>query len=557
MLSEFRDRLLWALTEPGSGEQGGLLEIDTGAALVVVDGKTPVWFITHGPDDDAASAEMRVRGAIATARGNGLHVALVGADEDVVPAMRRGATAGTSVLRGMHRITLDGVVHPVSGERISSLSSAATRAARGDGPSANELPTLLSARRTMTRHAAAQAQAFVDRVSSGRPLVTYGIVAVCVLMFLLELVWSGSWDGSALGLAFSRMGAGHGELLRAGEWWRALSPAFLHGSFPHIVFNSMALLAFGPLLEVLLGPRRFIALYVLSAIGGHVASAFVRPEVWSVGASAAVWGLMCAGLALFLRPRGLVPPVVAARMKKRIWTPVLLNGLISFMPGIDFAAHLGGGLAGFLLVFSGLLTRGLSASDRQEKRSLIVDLVAGVLLLAAVASVAAAFAHGRPWELREGPRVTRRNISNTGVSLSVPSSLVEDEHNAQEDGATVRTWGDLARDPVVIRAIVTRVGERLPDEGRELRTQGLAQELAALDNKGATVTDPSHVVEVDGRPFATTAQTTSQRLHVRLWATAQDDREILLVAHTRDEASPAWKQLAERVAETVRIESLP
>jgi membrane associated rhomboid family serine protease len=73
--------------------------------------------------------------------------------------------------------------------------------------------------------------------------------------------------------------------------WRLLT-TLVHASIFHIAFNMLALWALGRSLEPLLGRWRFLALYLLSALGGSVLTALLAPNTWVVGASGAVWGLL-------------------------------------------------------------------------------------------------------------------------------------------------------------------------------------------------------------------------------------------------------------------------
>jgi membrane associated rhomboid family serine protease len=123
------------------------------------------------------------------------------------------------------------------------------------------------------------------------------------------------------------------------EWYRLITSAFLHGSFLHIAFNMYVLFALGPTLERILGHTRFIALYLLAALGGAVASYYFSDiRTVSVGASGAIFGLMGA-------------LVVAGRRLRYDVTQVLvllgINVVIGFIaPGIDWRAHLGGLVVG-------------------------------------------------------------------------------------------------------------------------------------------------------------------------------------------------------------------
>lgn len=86
----------------------------------------------------------------------------------------------------------------------------------------------------------------------GRHTVTLTISVVCVALFLLRYVWSDAGETEHL----LRMGANHGPRVRAGEVWRLLASAFLHGDIVHLIANTIALWSFGTVLEALLGPRR-------------------------------------------------------------------------------------------------------------------------------------------------------------------------------------------------------------------------------------------------------------------------------------------------------------
>jgi membrane associated rhomboid family serine protease len=127
-----------------------------------------------------------------------------------------------------------------------------------------------------------------------------------------------------------------------GDYWTLMSSAFMHGSFLHIAFNMYVLWIMGPTLERVLGHSRFIALYLLAAFGGAVASyAFSDFRSVSVGASGAIFGLMGAF-------------VVAGRRLRYDVTQVLvllgINLVFGFLqPGIDWRAHIGGLVVGALV----------------------------------------------------------------------------------------------------------------------------------------------------------------------------------------------------------------
>jgi membrane associated rhomboid family serine protease len=152
------------------------------------------------------------------------------------------------------------------------------------------------------------------------------------------------------------------------EWFRLLTSAFLHGSFLHIAFNMYVLFALGPTLERILGHTRFIALYVLAALGGAVASYYFSDiRTVSVGASGAIFGLMGA-------------LVVAGRRLRYDVTQVLvllgINVVIGFIaPGIDWRAHLGG------LVVGAAVAAILVHAPKKARTLVQVSGLAGVFLV--------------------------------------------------------------------------------------------------------------------------------------------------------------------------------
>lgn len=152
-----------------------------------------------------------------------------------------------------------------------------------------------------------------------------------------------------------RFGALAPTQVRAGEYWRLVTPIFLHIGWLHLLFNGYALLQLGALCETLLGWERYLLVFLLSGIGGTVASALLNGRAVSAGASGAVFGL-----GGFLLVVGLVKharlPELARRSLVQGMLPFigynLLFGLIN--PRIDNMGHLGGLVTGALL---GLIIR--------------------------------------------------------------------------------------------------------------------------------------------------------------------------------------------------------
>ena len=128
-----------------------------------------------------------------------------------------------------------------------------------------------------------------------------------------------------------------------GEWWRLVTAGFLHGNVLHILMNSWVLFDLGAQVEEVYGASRMLVIYFVSSVAGFCASAVWSPAV-SVGASAALFGLIGAMIALGVRHRN--PMGAAIRGMYVRWAIYgLVFGMISGFT--DNAAHIGGLAAGF------------------------------------------------------------------------------------------------------------------------------------------------------------------------------------------------------------------
>lgn len=231
-----------------------------------------------------------------------------------------------------------------------------------------------------------------------RPVVTWALVASLAGIFGLEMLW-----GNASDVTLLHMGANVPALTRAGEVERLLAATTLHVTPVHAMMNLYVLFGLGTGLELLFGRTRFLVLYFLSGLGGAIGTTLLSGASASAGASGAIWGLLTASAVLAFRPPPWVPPERVAAARRSAMTNLLLNVGISFLPGIDRWAHFGGGLAGAILVGLGILVpprvaeaRG-EADDAWHERSLRV--IAALLALATIASVAMAWYRGQPWYL--------------------------------------------------------------------------------------------------------------------------------------------------------------
>jgi len=145
------------------------------------------------------------------------------------------------------------------------------------------------------------------------------------------------------------------EMIKAGEAWRLITPMFLHGGLAHLALNSYSLFIVGPIVEIIYGHGRFLAIYLAAGIMGNVMSFAMTPQ-HSLGASGAIFGLMGATLVLMALDAGFRRQTFAVHMLAML----AINTAYGFTnPGIDNFAHLGG-LAGGALVSAAVGMGGLA-----------------------------------------------------------------------------------------------------------------------------------------------------------------------------------------------------
>jgi len=132
--------------------------------------------------------------------------------------------------------------------------------------------------------------------------------------------------------------------LMEGQWWRLVTAGFLHGGWLHILMNSWVLFDLGTEVEMFYGTSRLIVFYFVSTVTGFFASSHLGGGHFSVGSSAGIFGLIGAMLAFGFTDRSSLGMQV-----KSLYTRWLIYGLvISFIPGVDLLAHVGGFSGGFV-----------------------------------------------------------------------------------------------------------------------------------------------------------------------------------------------------------------
>lgn len=207
------------------------------------------------------------------------------------------------------------------------------------------------------------------RIPSVTPRVTYVIVAVNIMVFLLR-AFSRSLDADLLDWGAN----GAREVLQGGEYYRLLTSMFLHASIHtpfggyalpnslHLIFNAYVIYGVGTYIERMFGHTRFALIYFLGGLAGSVASVVVSTllgnlDMYSVGASGAVFALIGAEFIYLYYHRKLFSSYARARMQNLISFGVI-NLLFGFASSlgvtqmrVDNWAHIGGLAGGLILAW--------------------------------------------------------------------------------------------------------------------------------------------------------------------------------------------------------------
>lgn len=176
--------------------------------------------------------------------------------------------------------------------------------------------------------------------TNGKPLFTYLLMLIQVAMFF----WLETHGGSTNTSTLIKYGAKFNPYIYNGEWWRFLTPIFLHIGFAHLAMNTISLYFLGTMVERIFGNIRFLFIYFFAGILGFIGS-FLFVDNISAGASGAIFG--CAGALLYF---GLMNPKLFSRtLGPAFIVIILINLFFGFSRnGIDNAGHIGGLIGGFL-----------------------------------------------------------------------------------------------------------------------------------------------------------------------------------------------------------------
>jgi rhomboid protease GluP len=275
------------------------------------------------------------------------------------------------------------------------------------------------------------------------------------------------------GLALRLLGDVSARAL-SGEFWRLITYAFLHGGIIHILFNSLALIQVGRLAEETYGGAKYFCLYIVSAITGGLMIAL--SDSLAVGASGAIFGLIGA-MAVYGYKRG---DSYGRALKTDMVQWLIYGVIISFLPGISFAGHLGGLIGGAAMAW--FLADEVSTLPSQRWMR-IWQLCALVCLVLTIGSFAlAGLSIRRNTEINKLDDFNRKIQGAIGAYLELPDESLSGDQKAVDEirgrlGAAITSLeqanepdreGALIRDQMLAvlreRKEMIRAGESAPKD---------------------------------------------------------------------------------------------
>ncbi|WP_078592684.1 rhomboid family intramembrane serine protease [Evansella clarkii] len=205
---------------------------------------------------------------------------------------------------------------------------------------------------------------FIRTESFGEFVRTYKVITGLVTIHIILHLWVSLFPALG-GQEIRLLGMGSNLHIAMGEYWRLITPIFLHAGLMHMLFNSFSLVLFGPALEQMLGPVRFIIAYLATGILANVATFFFgSPMMIHVGASGAIFGLFGIYLYMVLMRKDLID-----QGSSQVITTILIIAVImTFVnPRVNILAHLFGLIAGAGL--GPLILYGVSRYGRYRRPS--------------------------------------------------------------------------------------------------------------------------------------------------------------------------------------------
>jgi membrane associated rhomboid family serine protease len=211
------------------------------------------------------------------------------------------------------------------------------------------------------------------------PVVTQALIALNVIVFIAETASGAPLGGGGGGTIFNHFDLAGPFITDLHQYYRLLTTGFLHDGILHILFNMVFLYFMGAMLEPVIGRLNFALVYFVSLLAGSFGALLFQPDIPTVGASGACFGILGA-LIVVAYYRGI--PI----WQSGLGITLVINIIFSLsVQGISIGAHLGGAIGGAIC---GWLIVELDERRRMKAAAIAGCLVVGVVSVAAAIAVA-------------------------------------------------------------------------------------------------------------------------------------------------------------------------
>ena len=337
---------------------------------------------------------------------------------------------------------------------------------------------------------------FARAVLSRPATLTFLSLIANLFVFLLMQLYGGSENYAVL----AAFGAKYNSLINEGQWWRFVTPVFMHIGWIHLLVNMYSLFMLGPYVEKLYGSAKFVVFWILTGIAGVAASYFASMHQMndnvigrflfrggdgpSAGASGALFGLVGVLFVFGIKFRHELPEGFKRAFGTGMLPTILINLYIGYsIPFIDNAAHLGGFFAGIILA--------LFVSYKRPGARQPVAYVWHGLQVAVLLTVLVGF--GLVWQNFAGPQLDFDEAGERLLSGGAPDpASYLNAINQGEDAFRKTLGGDREIALVAVQRLQQTAG--LNEEADRLRLE-LAQLLVRA--RDLVVAEPPQTREAD------------------------------------------------------------
>jgi len=220
--------------------------------------------------------------------------------------------------------------------------------------------------------------------TKGKAKLTYFLISVSVAVFLLEMYYGYFYGEEFLGRVFWDFGFSLKNIIEQ-KIWVFFTSIFLHAGPEHLILNILALFFFGRVVEIELGRKKFLLIFITSAIIGDLAilflsmTGFMSATIPTIGISAAAFGLM--GTAMLIKPFELVfypylipIPLILVALLYTLYNVAsfLVILAIGETTKISYISHIGGLIAGMFFGFK----------EERSRKGFVILLFLLILLIA-------------------------------------------------------------------------------------------------------------------------------------------------------------------------------